>query len=94
MLKYVKRHWNEARGDEHDTWGTSWWYFEVADDGSVIRQIEQYESGVLLHYCAGHDEDAFGVLAQVALDLSESEYLYIQKQEFEQRWEKALGVAR
>lgn len=49
MLKYARRHWNETRGGQHDALGTSWWYFEVADDGRVIRQVEQYESGVLLH---------------------------------------------
>lgn len=52
------------RGDQYDAWGTSWWYFEVADDGRVIRQVEQYESGVLLHYSAEHDEDTYGELAQ------------------------------
>lgn len=48
MSTYVKRHWNEPRGDEHDAWGTSWWYFEVDDEGRVLRQIEQYDSGVRL----------------------------------------------
>lgn len=94
MLKHVKRHWNEIRGDQHDAWGTSWWYFEVAVDGRVIRQVEQYESGLLLHYCSGHDEDTYGGLAQEPLDLSESEYLDITGLEFEQVWKKALGVAR
>jgi len=94
MLKHVKRHWNETRGDQHDAWGTSWWYFEIADDGRVIRQVEQYDSGVLLHYGAEHDEDTYGSLAQEPLDLSESEYLYIPEQEFEQVWKNALGAAR
>jgi len=94
MLKYVKRHWNETRGDQQAAWGTSWWYFEVADDGLVIRQVERYESGVLLHYGVEHEDDAYGGLAQEPLDLSESEYLCIREQEFEQIWIKALGVAR
>lgn len=93
MLKHVERHWNETRGDQHSHWGTSWWYFEVADDGLAIRQVEQYESGVLLHYGAEHDEDTYGGLVQEPLDLSESEYLYISEQEFVQVWKKALGMA-
>lgn len=80
MLKHARRHWNETRGDQHDALGTSWWYSEVADDGRVIRQVEQYESGVLLHYGAEHLEDRYGGLAQMLLDLSESVYLYIPRQ--------------
>ncbi len=29
MNKYYKRKWNEIRGDEYSSWGTSTWYFEV-----------------------------------------------------------------
>lgn len=94
MTKHVKRHWNETRGDQYDAWGTSWWYFEVADEGRVIRQVEQYESGALLHYGADRDEDKYGGLAQEPLDLSEFEYLYIPEREFEQVWKKALSIAR
>jgi hypothetical protein len=93
MLKYVKRHWNETRGDQHDSWGTSWWYFEVAYDGEVTRQVEQYASGALLHYDAKRDVDAYGRLAAVPLDLSESAYLEIPDQEFEQVWESAIKAA-
>jgi hypothetical protein len=45
MPTYVKRHWVELRGDEHNAWGTSWWYFEVDDNGGVLRQVELYDSG-------------------------------------------------
>jgi len=84
MLKHVKRHWNETRGDQHDGWGTSWWYFEVTNDGQVVRQVEQYESGELLHYDIQHDSDAYGGLAKEPLDLSESSYVDISAEEFEQ----------
>ena len=90
MLKYVKRHWNETRGDQHDVWGTSCWYFEVTEDGQVVRQVEQYESGALLHYDANHDVDAYGGLASEPLNLSEPAYLEILDQEFEQVWESAI----
>jgi len=86
MPTYVKRHWNELRGDEHDAWGTSWWYFEVDNEGAVVRQIEQYDSGVCLCYGGQHIEDEFGGLSQVPLDLSEPTYTAISSQDFEAVW--------
>ncbi|GJJ05235.1 hypothetical protein RugamoR64_57730 [Duganella rhizosphaerae] len=86
MLTYVKRHWNELRGDEHDAWGTSWWYFEVDDEGVVLRQIEQYDSGVRLCYGEQHIEDEFGGLSQAPLGLSEVGYTSISSQDFEAAW--------
>ena len=86
MLTYVKRRWNEVRGDEHNAWGASWWYFEVDDDGWVRRQIEQYDSGVRLCYSEPHEEDGFGVLVEKPLDLSEAEYTAISPEEFELVW--------
>jgi hypothetical protein len=86
MPTYVKRYWNETRGDEHDAWGTSWWYFEVDSEGWVLRQVEQYDSGVRLSYSEEHEEDEFGMLAEKPLDLSEPEYSMISPQEFESVW--------
>ena len=50
MNKYFKRKWNETRGDEFDSWGTSIWYFEIGPDGYPIKQIELYENGNRLKY--------------------------------------------
>lgn len=86
MPTYAKRHWNDLRGDEHEAWGTSWWYFEVDDEGGVLRQIEQYDSGVRLCYCEQHIEDEFGGLSRVPLDLSEFGYTTISSQDFEAAW--------
>jgi len=86
MPTYVKRHWNELRGDAHDAWGTSWWYFEVDDTGRVLRQIEQYESGRRLCYGEQHVEDEFGGLAEGPLDLSVLGYSTISLQDFEAIW--------
>lgn len=93
MPNYVKRHWNETRGDQFDGWGTSWWYFETADDGGVIRQVENYESGVFLYYDAKRDVDSCGGLVLVPLDLSNPHYLYILKHQFEAIWERAVKAA-
>lgn len=86
MTTYVKRHWNELRGDEYDTWGASWWYFEVDDKGRVLRQIEQYDSGVRLCYGEQHIEDEFGGLSQIPLDLSQTGYTAISSHDFEAAW--------
>lgn len=86
MPTYVKRHWNETRGDEHDAWGTSWWYFEVDDAGRVLRQVEAYDAGMRLCYSEQHEEDEFGGLAEKPLDLSKLEYIVISSQEFESVW--------
>jgi hypothetical protein len=91
MPTYVKRHWNETRGDEHDGWGTSWWYFEVVDDGSVLRQVEQYDSGVQLSYSEEHEWDEFGMLSEKPLDLSEPEYNEISREEFESVWRNSAN---
>lgn len=86
MPTYVKRHWDEPRGDEYGAWGTSWWYFEVDDKGWVLRQIEQYKSGMCLCYGEQHVEDEFGGLSDKPLDLSVPEYSTISSQDFEAIW--------
>lgn len=87
MPIYVKRHWNETRGDQYDAWGTSWWHFEVGTDGWVTRQIEQYDSGMQLRYGPEHEADEFGGLAQAALTLLEPEYVPISQQDFDTLWQ-------
>jgi hypothetical protein len=86
MPSYVKRYWGETRGDEYAAWGPSWWYFEVDSEGWVLRQIEQYGSGVRLCYSTERMEDEFGGIAEKPLDLSEAGYLAIARQEFESVW--------
>ncbi len=71
----------------YDAWGTSWWYFEVDDEGWVVRQVEQYDSGMLLRYSVQHKDDKFGAIAEKPLDLSEEEYSAISQKEFESVWQ-------
>lgn len=89
MPKYLKRHWNEGRGDEYDAWGTSWWFFEVDEGGGVTRQAELYEIGRLLRYSAAHAEDEFGALAEISLDMPDAEYISISKEEFDAIWNRS-----
>jgi hypothetical protein len=86
MLSYVKRYWNEPRGDEHDGWGMSWWYFEISAKGRVFRQIELYDSGVRLCYSEQDAEDEFGRLSDTPIDLSDRKCGVISSQEFEAIW--------
>jgi len=88
MTRYLKKFWNEGRGDEYDSWGTSWWFFEVNEDGQVVRQAELYESGRLLRYSTAHVEDEFGALAEISTDVSDTEYLPMSQEEFEAVWSR------
>ena len=36
-MRFYERAWDEPRGDQHDDWGTSIWYFAVDDDGWAVR---------------------------------------------------------
>lgn len=85
-MRYFKRRWEESRGDEHDSWGASAWYFEVGVDGHVVRQLEVYDAGVVLAYEASHAEDEFGRLAEQAIDLEEFSAFEIGRTEFEAIW--------
>ena len=85
-MLYFKRYWNELRGDEHDDWGCSWWYFETNDDGDVLRQIEVYDSGPALKYSELHVEDEYGGLSEKPLDLAEFAEFTTRNQEFERAW--------
>ena len=89
MIKYFKREWNETRGDEFDSWGTSIWYLEVGTDGYPIRQMELYENGNRLKYDSNKTFDDYGGLGDQALDIQEFERFEIGKDEFEQEWRKS-----
>ncbi|MBM0124549.1 hypothetical protein [Pimelobacter simplex] len=85
--RYFKRRWEETRGDAHDSWGASTWYFEVGADGWPIRQVEVYDDGPTLRYGPGNEDDLYGQLGQVQLDEFEDwEPWAIPSEEFEHRW--------
>jgi hypothetical protein len=85
-IHYFKRFWDEPRADEYEDWGCSWWYFEVGKAGNVIRQIERYDNGVSLRYCAEHSDDEFGGLAKRPLDLSEFFDFESSQETFDSTW--------
>lgn len=86
MTTYYKRKWNETKGHEFDSWGTSIWYFEVGNDGFPIRQIELYDNGNRLKYDSDKAFDDYGGLGDQALDLDELKEFEIEQDEFEIEW--------
>lgn len=86
MITYYKRKWDETRGDEFDSWGTSTWYFEVENDGYPIRQIEVYQNGNRLKYDRNKMFDDYGGLGDQGLDLLEFKEFEVNQAEFEQEW--------
>jgi hypothetical protein len=90
--RFYRRRWDESRGDEFDAWGCSVWYFEVDDDGWPVRQVEVHETGPVLRYGPGHEEDEYGGLGQVRLDAEEEwSQFVITRDEFERVWGSAGG---
>ena len=67
MRTFHRRAWDEKRGDAHDDWGSSIWYFEV-EDGQAFRQVEMYQSGNVLKYTPDFLDDEFGALADQPID--------------------------
>lgn len=88
-MNYFKRPWDEGRGDEYSSWGTSTWYFEIREDWYVIRQIEAYADGTLLRYDDKHLADKYGALTEKPFEGQEREELLpfaIGREEFEREW--------
>jgi hypothetical protein len=93
-VRYFKRDWDEPRGDEHNSWGPSTWYFEVGDDGYPVRQLERYESGVILKYDDAHLDDEFGGVGDQALDIEEFAEFEIDRAAFETVWSSSSAKNR
>ena len=91
-LRYVKRRWEEKRGDGHDEFGYSWWYFEIDSTCGVIRQIEQYDNGLVVGYSSGKSTDEFGGLSTVPLEASLDGYDFTNELEFEQVWARRTNT--
>jgi hypothetical protein len=86
--RFYRRRWDETRGDEFDDWGCSVWYFEVADDGWPVRQVEVYDAGRVLRYGLGHEDDRYGIIGQASLYDSGEDWsdFEITEADFERAW--------
>lgn len=51
---------DETTGHPH--WGTSVAYYETADDGGPLRQVQLFANGTILAYDEEHDRDNHGWL--------------------------------
>jgi len=92
VMKHYSRRWDESRGDAHDEWGASTWYFEVEPDGHACRQIEVYDNGPVKRYGLGDDEDDHGGLTYAPFDFTEWEPFHISGAEFERLWGAARSI--
>ena len=85
-MRYFRRFWDETRGDEFDSWGTSWWFFEIDEDGYVIRVLQHYGGGQILRYSEEHLSDEYGSLPDRFPDLDDLVDYEISRDEFEADW--------
>ncbi|WP_430816394.1 hypothetical protein [Carboxylicivirga sp. RSCT41] len=85
-MNYIRRKWNETRGDEYDHWGNSIWYFETEKDGTVKRQVEEYSIGIIIRYDSEFSHDNYGMLSDMKLDLSDTEFESIPEADFNKKW--------
>lgn len=83
---YLKRNWNETRGDKFDHWGTSVWYFETDKKGNVVRQVEEYIVGIRLRYDKKYKSDNYGLLSDARLYLADPEFEKINEDDFDKKW--------
>lgn len=90
MPRYLKRNWDECRGDEFDNWGKSVWYFEIDDKGYPMKQIEKYENAKTLKYDLKNKEDKYGCLGDQVIDFNEFVEFEISKEEFRKAWSENL----
>lgn len=88
-MTYYSKDWPDARSDQYAHWGSSRWYFETREDGSVVRQVEVYENGPRLRYNESHPQNEFGRLAETRLDLNQFAECEITAEEFTAAWESA-----
>ncbi len=90
-MLYFKRPWNESRGDEHNDWGPSIWYFETDAEMWPNRQMEVYANGKVLKYEQQHQDDKFGGLSEVVLDEYAFAPFVITCEEFETAWNSLIA---
>ncbi|TMR23955.1 hypothetical protein ETD86_06415 [Nonomuraea turkmeniaca] len=72
-MRYFRRRWDEDRGDQYASWGTSTSYLALDEEGYAHVQVEAYANGTVIAYDAEEPEyeDQYGFLTYAQLDLSE-----------------------
>jgi hypothetical protein len=85
LPRYFKRHCDQPRADEYDSWGTFDLYFEFDAEGAPLRQVEHYQNGIVVKYDRNHAVDEYGGLSEPA-DLSDVWEFEISDDDFEKVW--------
>jgi hypothetical protein len=91
---YFKCHWPESRGDNYDSWGGSWWYLHTDGSGKVLRQMEKYDSGVIIRYDQSCSKDEYGELSNTPVEWKNVAESEITKEEFEEAWNLGESLNR
>jgi hypothetical protein len=86
--RYFRRRWDEARGDEHASWGGATYYFDTDMSLMPSRQVEEYDNGNRLLYDESHPHDELGGLtyARVFPENEDEGVFEISAAEFESVW--------
>ncbi len=93
-MRYLRRRWEESRGDDYDACGASEWFFEVGDDACPVRQLELCDGGQVLMYDEGHLDDSYGMLGDQELDLDDFARFEITRDDFEAHWSAHRALNR
>jgi len=83
--RWLRRRWDEDRGDEFAAWGGSTWFFATDEAGVVEVQLEVYDGGQVLIYDASHSADQYGGLADQPIDVADMTPFVITEDEFSQQ---------
>ena len=91
-MHYLKRKWEENRGDQFASWGCAVYFFETSSDLVPSRQLEVYENGNRLRYDQQHTHDQYGMLADQALDAEDFAPYSITEAEFDGAWNSGRAL--
>ena len=93
-MKYLKAYWKDPSPGSAESWGGSWWFFELADDGYPARQAQRYDNGRLLLYDQSHLDDELGGLGDQPIDPSDGPFQEISQTDFESEWDMGRAQNR
>lgn len=85
-MRYYQRAWADGES------GPEEWYFEVAPDGTVTRQMELRTDGTAFKYHPDHLEDTPGFLTDQPIDHAEFAEYGISPETFERAWIAHPGI--
>jgi hypothetical protein len=86
-MRYYKRVHSEIIQRFNKDWTAwEWYYFEVDTDNYAVKQLQKNHLGFVLKYDLNYMDDDLGGLAEGKLELTEEQYILIEKGEFYDLW--------